>query len=144
MIITPHMLVGAAIGAQTSNIWAAFSFGFLSHFLLDALPHWDYLRKIDISKSSHRRKMGFDLILGTVSVLIFVWFYPENFLFLIVGALAALIPDCIQYLYYTFNISWLERISWFHEKVHWKQVSFWPGLPFMLVVCLAAIFVLTG
>jgi len=39
MIITPHMLAGAAIGVHSPNVWAAFCFGLISHYLLDSLPH---------------------------------------------------------------------------------------------------------
>ena len=64
MIITPHMLVGAAIGARVRNIWLVFILAWLSHYLLDFLPHWDYLDAIDIANPDHLLKMGLDFIIG--------------------------------------------------------------------------------
>ena len=49
MVLVPHMLVGAAIGSQVSSYWLAFLFGLMSHYLLDSLPHWDYLQKFKIN-----------------------------------------------------------------------------------------------
>jgi len=41
MLVTNHVLSGAVIGAATSRRPAsAFALGVLSHFVLDAAPHW--------------------------------------------------------------------------------------------------------
>lgn len=40
MLITNHVLSGAAIGAATGRPAAALPLGVASHFALDALPHW--------------------------------------------------------------------------------------------------------
>ena len=75
MILTPHILAGAAIGANSSNFLTAFIFGLASHFVLDALPHWDYIDKIDISRPSHLIKIGLDFILGIIIVLLLTSLY---------------------------------------------------------------------
>lgn len=41
MLSTPHFFVGAAIGSVVPNPIAAFALGFVSHFVLDQIPHWD-------------------------------------------------------------------------------------------------------
>lgn len=40
MLITNHVLSGAAIGAASGRPAAALPLGIASHFALDALPHW--------------------------------------------------------------------------------------------------------
>jgi hypothetical protein len=40
MLITNHVLSGAAIGAASGRPAAALPLGVASHFALDALPHW--------------------------------------------------------------------------------------------------------
>lgn len=40
MLVTNHVLSGAAIGALTREPVPAFFLGVASHFVLDALPHW--------------------------------------------------------------------------------------------------------
>lgn len=53
MILTTHFTVGAALGGQFSNPFLASGVGFLSHFLIDIIPHhcfrplvpWTFLKK---------------------------------------------------------------------------------------------------
>ena len=40
MLVTTHVLSGAVIGALAPDVPAALSRGFVSHFVLDAIPHW--------------------------------------------------------------------------------------------------------
>jgi hypothetical protein len=40
MLVTNHVLSGAAIGAATRRPVAAFVLGVASHFVLDTVPHW--------------------------------------------------------------------------------------------------------
>lgn len=40
MLVTNHVLSGAAIGAATRRPVPAFLLGIASHFALDSLPHW--------------------------------------------------------------------------------------------------------
>jgi hypothetical protein len=40
MLVTNHVLSGAAIGAATRRPVTAFALGVVSHFVLDASPHW--------------------------------------------------------------------------------------------------------
>jgi hypothetical protein len=40
MLVTNHVLSGAVIGAATRRAMPAFVFGIVSHFALDATPHW--------------------------------------------------------------------------------------------------------
>ena len=41
MIFTTHAITGATIGVLSGNPILGFIFGFISHFVLDALPHFD-------------------------------------------------------------------------------------------------------
>jgi hypothetical protein len=40
MLVTNHVLSGAVIGATTRRVVPAFLLGIVSHFALDAAPHW--------------------------------------------------------------------------------------------------------
>ena len=139
MVITPHMLVGAAVGAQSPNVWAAFIFGLLSHFLLDMLPHWDYLDRLKITKIVDLIKIGLDFILGTIIVLVFVWTFPQKLL-IIFAIAGALLPDILVFLYAHLKIKWLKPFFQFHHKVHYcKRLSFWQGFPSALIIIVVSI-----
>lgn len=59
MFLTPHAAVGILIGTQTTNPIAAFIFSFLSHFVLDLIPHGDQgLAKWVKAKHTKRRAAG--------------------------------------------------------------------------------------
>jgi hypothetical protein len=40
VLVTTHVLSGAVIGALAPDVQTALGRGFVSHFLLDAIPHW--------------------------------------------------------------------------------------------------------
>lgn len=44
MLVTNHVLSGAAVGAAIGRPLPAFAAGVVSHFALDALPHWGIWR----------------------------------------------------------------------------------------------------
>ena len=54
MILLVHLLFGAAIGSAVNNIWLAIILAFLSHFLLDLMPHIDYPLKNIEKKQWHK------------------------------------------------------------------------------------------
>lgn len=41
MLITPHVLLGAAVTKRTGSLLLGISLAFASHFVLDAIPNWD-------------------------------------------------------------------------------------------------------
>jgi hypothetical protein len=42
MLLTPHTIVGIAIATNIPNPYIAVILSFLSHFLGDKVPHWDF------------------------------------------------------------------------------------------------------
>jgi hypothetical protein len=87
MTLTTHAIVGAALAsAVPTHPVVAFSLGFCSHFLLDAIPHWDYqLNSMEENKENPMAtdmkigksfffdlcKIGADFLLGFVLVFLF-------------------------------------------------------------------------
>jgi len=141
MIIIPHMLVGAAIGRRVRNIWLVFIFGFISHYFLDFLPHWDYLSKIEITNTAHLIKIGLDFILGAFLVFILTRSFSKKRL-VFIGVTAALLPDFLNIIYFSFGVYWLNPLVLVHGIAHhWQGLSFWQGLPAGLFVSLLAIIV---
>lgn len=142
MLITPHMLIGAAIGVHSNNIGMAFLFGLISHYLLDFLPHWEYLTGLKITKVSQAIKLILDFILGIVLVLVLIWNYSE-WAIVASAIFGALLPDFIGGIYENFKIKQLKVLYDIHNKLHYpREVSFWKGLPLTLLIFLIAIFLL--
>jgi len=142
MFITPHMFVGVAIGVKVSNPWIVFFLGLFSHYLLDFLPHWDYLTEIKIDKKEHFLKISLDFIIGTIIVLFLIWDLPNKIIILIAIS-STLLPDCLEFIYNNFKVKKLKFLSNFHHKIHyWKYLSFSQGIPAILIVSIAAILII--
>ncbi len=135
MILTTHAIVGAAVAEIfPSNPILGFFAAFFSHFILDAIPHWDYKIK------SHQKnpndplnggiKLGKDFIIDILKVLIDLMLgFILSFLIFskggknsqeiaIIGALGGMFPDALQFAYWIFKINFLRFIQKIHFAVH--------------------------
>lgn len=91
MIFTPHLIVGAAIGAKVRKPGLILILGIVSHILMDLIPHWEYLTTIP--------RMTVDFVAGFI-ILFFIMhkkklFNINDLLFIALGIFAALIPDIL-------------------------------------------------
>ncbi len=141
MTLSTHAVIGAAVAAALPNhpiLGGLFAFG--SHFLLDALPHWDY--KIlsasanpDVpTKLTFDRlfvldlvRIGGDALLGIAVAAIFFGYFsvdmssssfnPQHWFWLI-GALAAILPDFLQFVYSKYPKGPIAQLQAFHRWIH--------------------------
>jgi len=140
MILFPHMLAGALIGSKFENLAIIFAAAVCLHFLLDIIPHWDYLEN-EISEFS---KKGFSIFLGKVAIDIilggfFVWLlfkdFPVPFRNIVWGAFFGILPDGLVFLNQISGkkINWLKKFQAFHHRLHFlleasKKVPLRTGL----------------
>ena len=88
MLITNHVLSGAVVGALTRDPVRAFGRGFLSHFVLDALPHFgldeEHLMKVAVP----------DGLLGLAAIGLVVRETPRHLVLPVLAGIAgACLPD---------------------------------------------------
>ena len=144
MILTPHILIGAAIGAHSPNGLTAFVLGIGSHYLLDSIAHWDYIDTLsDIRKPRNRKKIFYDSLVSAL-VLILLIYFKSSIILILIGAFAAVLPDGIELINFIFNISFLKPISNLHlNKIHNKKIlTFKEGWIGLIIVCFLAIIAL--
>jgi hypothetical protein len=140
MTLATHAVVGASLAQFFPNHpVAAFCIGFASHFVLDAIPHWDYHLE-----SSHEDganplksdivmgpalvrdlfKIGFDGLLGiALSLAFFASFqigasHALHIVSLLCGAIGAMTPDFLQFVYFRFRHEPLTSLQRFHMWIH--------------------------
>ena len=155
-------MVGAAIGSQVANPFLVVVFAFLSHFVLDSLPHWEYT--IDhIKKRNHSKRFFRDLgkvfvdILFGFSLLLLVL---SNFsdkdmslavLFpLLLGGFFAIVPDLITFTHWQTKykvLKWpniihgpIQPSSWYPNKINPQRIGFIAEV----LIIIVAITVLIG
>ena len=122
MTATNHTLTGAVIGALIPIPILAIPVAFLSHFVLDALPHFD-------DNSGHTNKMflyylAADCGFAASILLSLMILQPENWALMVACGIASASPDLMWFP------MWLKEISGkkpnpmgpvrrFHSKIQW-------------------------
>jgi len=131
MIFTPHIVVGAVIGAKTHNLGLIIIFGLLSHFILDMIPHWDYHNEgiINYRKIKDFRaliltllKITLDGLIGLLIVFIMIKLKgsinTKYLFFILVGIFVSVLPDVLLGLTRIFGRGKLsEKYIHFHGEI---------------------------
>jgi hypothetical protein len=120
-----HASAGMLIGSQTGNPWLAFVLGFVSHYILDAIPH----DAIELRRWRHRnnyiKKVALEATYDLWLFVIIVWILQQNNLLsfnlpILAGIIGAILPDYILGVIELFGIKskWAEKYKAFHKWVH--------------------------
>lgn len=139
MILSTHAVIGGAIASLVpSNPVLAAVTGFASHFAIDAMPHWDYpLRSISVGNCADSRplKLNGALIIDLTSigvdacagVALAIWQFatPASASVIALGAMAAILPDPLQFVHSVYPQEPLVTLQRFHEWIHSKRKLAW-------------------
>ena len=138
MTLTTHAIVGASIASLIpTHPVLGFTLGFTSHFLLDAIPHWDYIllsSKKDLNNPMNNDliinknfiidlfKISFDAVLGLAVALLLFGFSNFNLLWAAFwGAIGAMMPDALQFVYFKWRHEPIKSLQKFHLWIHAKK-----------------------
>jgi len=144
MILTPHLLVGAAIGSKIHSWPEIAALAIASHYLFDAIPHPQYKVRFLKSKFSRKEvvidlfKIAVDFASGFFFVA-FVGIKSLNFPYMMFGMAMAVLPDFFQLLYRLYKNRALEIFQKIHDYFHFekKMVFAWHGI-FTIIVSLTS------
>jgi preprotein translocase subunit SecE len=144
MILTPHAIVGAAI----ANIFPddpalGFGLAFVSHYVLDMLPHTEY----DIGSLFNKESRTFNSVFKNKGAIVHFLFILADFIVAILlcalifvrneksavitfmGILGGLLPDFFQFMFYKFKGEPWKFYQNIHDKLHKiikvKNEKFW-------------------
>ena len=150
MLITPHLLTGAAIGATNLSPAISFTLAFLSHFVLDAIPHLesttfykDKRKKIDEPVREEYYYAAVDAVIG-IAIIFLIYFYFQNPLVLW-GAFFGILPDIIDNVPLWYGIRKFpvfHQLHQLHDFIHFDlKKKYWVwGLISQLIIIAAALF----
>lgn len=141
MFLTVHATTGVLIGQQTGNIWLAFLAGFISHFILDIIPHGDQ----GLIKNRHEitndelkliRVLGIADTICMLALMTTIYYIgliitPLPVLFAVAGSI---LPDYINACYIFFKVKWLQWYFEIHYKLHFILNGFTVNLPQGLII----------
>ncbi len=123
MTTTTHATLGAVIGVATGSIWIAFLAGFISHFLIDIIPHGDremYDNHTSSKPSRKQERKAFLFVtidaLVAIIVLALMFAFSEHTVNAVIsaGIIGSILPDLIVVIQDTWNV---KSLQWFH-KLH--------------------------
>ena len=136
MLATPHLLAGAAVASSGLPPDISLPLCFLSHFVLDAIPHFETsavfikFRKLEDEMTQPEIVYAFfDVLIGSGLVLYF-YFLHHNPLILW-GAFLALLPDIVDNVPFWYGIRKFpvfKQLHQVHDFVHFTldpQHWFW-------------------
>lgn len=155
MLLAPHALVGAAIAATVPNPILGLLLAFLSHFLLDRVPHWEYsIEPLKNIKSKGilyclpiLRRVFADLFIGGILIIassaIGGEFSPVTF----IGGFFGILPDGMTALYILRpKNKFLKIFFTLHQGVHFSKEHGRPplrvGLTWQIVASVLALYFL--
>lgn len=131
MTLTAHAIVGAGIAAaMPAHPVLGVCLAFLSHFPVDAIPHYDYsLRsdsinpkkggtiRFDKALAIDLFHIGVDFLLGLALGTLF-FATSATWPLIAVAAFAGMLPDGLQFLYTRFPREPLATLQRFHQWIH--------------------------
>ena len=161
MTLSAHAVVGASVASiMPSHPVLGFVAGFGSHFLSDAIPHWDCFHLLKSVKKDDKNpintelifnknflgdlfKIGSDGILGLLLVYL-IFIFPGTFstIAVLAGAIGGMIPDFFIFVQMKLKCEPFTSLRKFHMWIHSKiQFDNRPVLGISLQVIIVAFLV---
>lgn len=145
MFLTVHVATGAAVSTIIQNPLATVPVAFVSHFALDAIPHWHDIIRGD-APTKKTIKIATTDFLVAIALAVYSMLATEN-MNLLYGMVAGSVMDTDVVLYPLFEKKgwkklWPSVISKLHGGIQNETKSLWGLLPQALVL-LASIAIIT-
>lgn len=144
MLETPHVAVGVAIATKIPNPFIAIPLAFLSHFVLDKIPHWNphlYTETKRMGKPSAKSTTIAIFDIGAAFVLGSFFAYkalPDTkmSILILVCSFASVLSDVIKYPFYYFKFrpKWLVKWVNFERSLQVDTNAFWGLINQALVI----------
>lgn len=151
MLSISHAVTGAFIAVKIGNPYLAIPLILLSHYLEDAVPHWDAGTGLSTGKKTRAMAIKHGLIDLALAGIFVLTFYPQNPSSLsalllatpIWGAFFGLFPDFLESPrnFLKYEPWFLKPLNRFHHSFHHSIPRMFDGLfPQILLLILLWIF----
>lgn len=140
MTATNHAATGGLIAVLVANPVLAMPLAFMSHFLLDALPHFGNHPKADINSRAFKIILISDIALMLIGVTVMTFLFSHIWWLVALAAGLAISPDLMWFPYFLAVQRGEKRntgvIARFHKKIQWAEI---PSGWFIEVIYFVAI-----
>lgn len=100
MTATNHVVAGAFIASIFPSALLAIPFAFISHFVMDTLPHYGDNNQHSWLNRHFKYVLIADILLSLIFLTGLVYFQPENWALLVICAVVAASPDLLWFPYF--------------------------------------------
>jgi len=125
MLETPHVAVGAAIATKIPNPYIAIPLSFLSHLVLEKVPHWNPHIYTEMRKYGKVTRKSRTIIVVDAFLALFLGSYlasrvlpnTSHALTILFSCFASVFPDVVEIPYYFFKNKWKLLKKW----IDWER-----------------------
>jgi hypothetical protein len=151
MLETPHVAVGAAIASKIPNPFLAIPLSFLSHFILDKVPHWNPHIITETKKFGRPTSKSTSIIIvDCVTALILGSAIAYHALpnttmaiSIMLCSFASILPDLVEFPYFYFKRRDKFYTVWssFQKSIQNDTTPFWGLLIQFTTIILAILWI---
>jgi len=131
MYLTVHSTAALVIAQYAPNPIIGFLLGVISHIILDFIPHGDEASRLLSPQESLIRLLRFGFIDGLILLLVFWCYYQKGYftpsIIVLSTVFGAVLPDILMGWHIITKVSWLNKISYIHKKIH-NPLQYYLGL----------------
>ena len=145
MLETPHVALGVAIAVAIPNPLISIPLAFVSHFMLDMVPHWNPHINTEMKKYGKLTNptffiIGVDLTLALILTIVVAKSNPYIYL----ASFMSILPDIAEGPYFLFGWrnKYLDKILKFQVSIQAKANMFW-GLLTQILIILGALYIIS-
>lgn len=148
MIATNHALTGAAIVLAVKQPALALPLAFLSHFLLDAIPHFGIHEDEPVKRNGHwlfKSVVSVDVICAVAALIAVPLLFDGavSAWLILLGMLAGIAPDSVWIYRYIYEIRTkiVRPHGWFaafHQRIQWSEKPWGISVELAWAVLVAA------
>lgn len=138
MLETPHVAVGAAIASKIPNPFIAIPLAFLSHFVLEGVPHWNphivsETKKYGSPTSKSTAIIAIDVTFALLTGSLIAWRALPNTnhaITIMAASFASVLPDLIEFPYFFMKARNKFLIFWlgFQKSLQVDTTPFWGAI----------------
>lgn len=127
MTATNHALTGALIAAIVPNPFIGLPLAFVSHFVLDALPHFGKHPKMHYTSKAFMLLVVIDALIAISLLITLALLIPRDFWLIFAGGALAFSPDLMWFPGYVRALLGkeerpLKKIAHFHLRIQWAEL----------------------
>ncbi|MBD3366071.1 hypothetical protein GF360_01875 [candidate division WWE3 bacterium] len=148
MLLTPHTMVGIAIGATTQNPLLTVPLSIASHFAGDLVPHWDFYsntkkeeRIVGWRPLALMADIALGIAIGLTTTLYALWVLKNPMLAINVflGGVGAVLPDVIEapHIYMKEEPKFVEAVAKVQSRLQFQAPLPWGIISQVLVMLIS-------